>query len=218
MAHAPYLREKARSLRLERKLTIDELADRLALSRSTIYYWVRDLPIPGSGSGGGWPGVAQRKGSRAMQRKYRLLREAAYEQGRSEYEQLALDPTFRDFVCLYIAEGYKRDRNVASLANSDPAVVKLATSWMRRLSDKPPTFYVQYHADQDLGELRQFWGEALATDAASIRLQRKSNSNQLTGRMWRSRHGVITVRVCETALRARLGAWMDLLRSDWQLD
>jgi hypothetical protein len=62
---------------------------------------VRDLPIPGSGSGGGWSERAQRKGSRAMQRKYRLLRAGA-----------------------------------------------------------------------------------LATDAASIRLQRKSNSNQLTGRIW----------------------------------
>jgi hypothetical protein len=216
MAHAPYLREKARSLRVERKLTIDELADRLALSRSTVYYWVRDLPIAGSGSGGGWPQRAQRKGNRAMQRKYRLLRDAAYERGLSEFEGLACDPTFRDFVCLYMAEGYKRDRNVASLANSDPAIMKLATSWIRRLSARPPTFYVQYHADQDLGELREFWAGALATDPASIRLQRKSNSNQLAGRIWRSRHGVITVRVCETELRARLGAWMDRLREEWQ--
>jgi excisionase family DNA binding protein len=216
MTHAGYLREKARSMRVERKLTIDELAERLALSRSTVYYWVRDLPIPGSGSGGGWPDGARHKGNRAMQRKYRLLREAAYEQGLSEYEALARDPTFRDFVCLYIAEGYKRDRNVVSLANSDQAVMKLATTWMRRLSDRPPRFYIQYHADQDLSELREFWAGALATDAASIRLQRKSNSNQLTGRMWRSRHGVMTVRVCETALRARLGAWMDRLRMEWQ--
>jgi len=216
MAHASYLREKARLMRVERKLTIDELAERLALSPSTIYYWVRDLPIPGSGSGGGWPEAARRKGNRAMQRKYRLLRDDAYERGLSEYEELARDPTFRDFVCLYMAEGYKRDRNIASLANSDPAIMKLATSWMRRLSDRAPTFYIQYHADQDLDELREFWARALATDAASIRLQRKSNSNQLTGRMWRSRHGVITVRVCETVLRARLGAWMDRLREEWE--
>jgi excisionase family DNA binding protein len=52
MAHPTYLREKARQLRKERRLTIDELAERFALSRSTIYYWVRDLPIPGSGPGG----------------------------------------------------------------------------------------------------------------------------------------------------------------------
>jgi excisionase family DNA binding protein len=61
VVHARYLREKARTLRVERKLSIDELAERLALPRTTIYYWVRDLPIPGSGPGGGWPADAQRK-------------------------------------------------------------------------------------------------------------------------------------------------------------
>jgi hypothetical protein len=218
MAHAPYLREKARSLRVERKLTIDELADRMALSRSTIYYWVRDLPIPGSGSGGGWPAGAQPRGNRAMQRKYRLLREAAYEQGLSEYEMLARDPTFRDFVCLYIAEGYKRNRNQVDICNSDPAVMRLATRWIRRLTTSTPEFYVQYHADQDLGDLCVFWAGELGIAADAIRFQRKSNSNQLTGRVWRSQHGVLKIRVGETSLRAHLQAWMDLLRSDWRLD
>ena len=38
--HPPYLREKAREMRVEKKLTIDQIAERLALSRTTIYYWV----------------------------------------------------------------------------------------------------------------------------------------------------------------------------------
>jgi excisionase family DNA binding protein len=216
MAHAIYLREKARSMRLERQLTIDELAERLALSRSTIYYWVRDLPIPGSGPGGVWPEAARRKGNIAMQRKYRLLREAAYEEGIAEYGTLASDPTFRDFVCLYIAEGYKRDRNIVSIGNSDPAVVKLANRWMCRLSEKQPVFWIQYHADQDLNKLREFWAGEFVVEPNSIRMQRKSNSNQLTGRMWRSRYGVLTVRICETRLRSRLQAWMDRIRAEWQ--
>jgi excisionase family DNA binding protein len=143
MAHASYLREKARSMRVERKLTIDELAERLALSRSTVYYWVRNLPIPGSGSGGGWPGDAQRKGTRAMQRKYRRLREEAYRDGLLSFQRLATDPTFRDFVCLYIAEGYKRNRNAVAICNSDPAVMVLATRWVCRLTEKTPTFSIQ---------------------------------------------------------------------------
>jgi len=77
MAHPNYLREKARELRARRALTIDELAERLALSRSTIYYWVRDLPIPGSGPGGGWPESARLQAGRAIKRKHRLLRAAA---------------------------------------------------------------------------------------------------------------------------------------------
>jgi transposase len=73
VAHASYLREKARELRRTKRLTIDELAERLALSRSTIYYWVRDLPIPESGAGT-FQHAGQRKGTRAMQRKYAAAR------------------------------------------------------------------------------------------------------------------------------------------------
>jgi hypothetical protein len=216
MAHAAYLREKARSMRVERQFTIDELAERLALPRTTIYYWVRDLPIPGSGSGGVWPEAARRKGTRAMQRKYRLLREEAYREGLASFDELAVDPTFRDFVCLYTAEGYKRNRNVVSVCNSDPVVVRVATRWIRRLTDRQLGFSIQYHADQDLSELREFWSNTLEIDAGTIKLQRKSNSNQLTSRTWRSRHGVLTVWVGDTLFRARLQAWMDRLRSEWQ--
>src|SRR5690242_18283170 len=132
MAHPFYLREKARSLRAERRLTIDELAERLALPRSTIYQWVRDMPIPGSGPGTGWPENAQRKGTRAMKRKYRLLREAAYQEGIEGYDALAAEPTFRDFVCLYMAEGHKRSRHTVAIANSDTTMMVLVTRWLRR--------------------------------------------------------------------------------------
>jgi hypothetical protein len=151
-----------------------------------------------------------------MQRKYRLLREDAYQEGLREYDELAVDPTFRDFVCLYIAEGYKRSRNTVAICNSDPAVMQIATRWLRRLTEKTLDFWIQYHADQDLNELREFWSARLSIDAGAIKLLRKSNSNQLTGRCWRSRHGVLHVRVSDTLFRARLQAWMDRLRSEWE--
>ena len=215
MAHASYLRKKARTMRIERRLTIDELAARLALPRTTIYYWVRDLPIPGSGPGGGWPTDAQRKGTRAMQRKYRVLREDAYRRGEREYETLAEDPTFRDFVCLYIAEGYKRRRHVVSICNSDPAVMQLANRWMGRLTDRLLRLSINHHADQDPQELQEFWGARLSVDPRAILLKHKSNSNQLAGRLYRSRHGVLTIYVHDTLFRARVEAWMDRLRAEW---
>jgi hypothetical protein len=78
------------------------------------------------------------------------------------------------------------------------------------------TFWLQYHADQDVHELRQFWARELhLANSAEIRVQRKSTSGGLKGRTWRSRHGVLTVRVCDTMLRARMQAWLDLLRDSW---
>jgi hypothetical protein len=215
MAHPEYLREKARYLRTHRKLTLDGIAERLALPRTTIYHWIRDLPVAREVTHSDARQAARRRGNRGMQRKYRLLREAAHREGEESFDELAADPTFRDFVALYIAEGYKRSRNTVSICNSDPAVMRIAARWLRQLTDRPLQFSIQYHADQDLNELRRFWGEMLGIDSGVVRLLRKSNSNQLTGRVWRSRHGVLAVRVFDTPLRARLEAWMDTLRASW---
>jgi hypothetical protein len=196
-------------LRVRKKLSLDEIAERLALPKTTIWYWVRDLPLARPRR------ENPHKGNLAMQRKYRLLRQEAYARGVREFVQLALDPTFRDFICMYIGEGYKRDRNCVSLNNSDPAVVKLAARWIRQFAVNPVTYRLQYHADQDVGSLCAFWAGQLAVDISEIAIQRKSNSNGLSGRTWRSRYGLLAVSANDTALRARLQAWMDRVQEEW---
>jgi hypothetical protein len=211
MAYPAYVREKARKLRVEKRLSIDELAERLALPKTTIYYWVRDLPL-------GRPRRAnpgQRKGNQRMRAKYRLRRAAAYALGRLEFERLVREPTFRDFVCLYIAEGYKRNRNTVAVCNSDPAIVVLCARWVLRFARNPVRYSVQYHAYQDLIELQEFWARQLSVAPEDIRLQRKSNSGRLSGRTWRSRYGVLNVYAGDTAFRSRLHAWMDCLHELW---
>jgi hypothetical protein len=174
---------------------------------------VKDLPLARPRSS-----VGQRKGNVAMQGKYRALRDAAYASGLTQYDELVRVPTFREFVALYIAEGYKRCRNVVSIANSDERMVAMAAGWLRSLTERPLIYSIQYHADQDLDELRTYWAGVLGIDGSSIRLQRKSNSNQLNGRTWRSAHGVMTVAINDTYLRARVQAWIDRIRADWGLD
>jgi transcriptional regulator with XRE-family HTH domain len=214
MAYPAYLKERARALRVAKKLSLDEIAVRLALPKTTVYYWIRDLPL---GRERRWS-IGQRKGNAAMQAKYRRLREEAYAQGLLEYDDLIQVPTFRDFVVLYVAEGYKRHRNYVAIGNSDARVVAVAASWLARLTSNQLTYSIQYHADQNLNEITRFWASILTIDASAVTLLRKSNSGQLNGRRWRSAHGVLTVRVADTLLRARLQAWIDRVREDWGLD
>ena len=114
-----------------------------------------------------------------------------------------------------MAEGYKRCRNVVSLSNSDPAIVRVATDCIRLFATNRLFFALQYHADQDVEELRRFWSNQLGVEPHAIRVQRKSNSSQLRGRTWRSRYGVLTVGSNDTYLHARLQAWMKCVRDDW---
>jgi len=199
-------------MRVEKKLTIDQLAERLALSRSTIYYWVKDIPIPYETRP---RKLAQRRAAAATSRKHRLLREAAYAKGLAEFAELSRTPTFRDFVSLYVAEGSKRNRNTVAICNSDPAVLLVALAWMERFTGATFSYRIQYHADQDLRKLKAFWAGQLHIEPDQIGFQRKSNSNQLKKRTWRSEHGVLTVSVCDTLFRARLQAWIDCLREAW---
>ncbi|CAN5607557.1 hypothetical protein BH20ACT19_BH20ACT19_01010 [soil metagenome] len=215
MAYPAYIRDKARSLRSERQMTIDEIAARLALPRTTVFYFVRDLPLARAAFDPRPAAAARRRGNLAMQAKCRRLREEAYADGAAMFPELCREPSFRDFVCLYIAEGHKRDRNQVAIANSDPAVITVGDRWIRRFSRNPIQYWIQYHADQRLEDLTAFWSSLLGVPPEAIRLQRKSNSSQLARRTWRCEHGVMTVRASDTLFRARLQAWMDLLRAEW---
>jgi hypothetical protein len=209
--HYDHLHVKAIELRTQHNMTLDDIVERLALPKTTIYSWIKDLPIPRTEK----QSEAQRARAAQVKQKYALLREAAYAEGIAFAPELLKDPTFRDFVVLYMAEGYKRDRNVVSIVNSDPAIVRLAYNWMRKLSAKAPTYSLQYHEDHDTEELKAFWGDYLGIEPSIIKLIRKSNSGKLSGRQFRSVYGLLTVLICDTYFRSRLQAWMDIVKSQW---
>ena len=216
MAHPAYIRKKARRLRTEQRLSLDAIADRLALGKTTVWHWIKDLPDPeikGRDSAG------RRRGrvlaARANRERAAAARELAYRQGWDEFPSLDAEPAFRDFVCMYIGEGYKRCRNDVSICNSDPRVVALANHWIQRFTKNRIGYAFQYHADQDPQELTAFWSAYLNVGPTVIRAQPKSNSGQLRTRQWRCRWGVMAVRVGDTALRARLQAWMDRVEDGW---
>ena len=213
MAHSDHLRRKARELRRQRRLSLDEIVERLALPRTTVFEWIRDIPLQRPRSEYVTP--AREAAWAAQSERYRRKREEAYARGVEEYPALAGRPTFGDFVVLYIAEGYKRSRNAVQICNSDPAVMALSVSWLRQLTGRDLHYSVQFHADQDVDELRRFWSQHLDFAPELLCLQRKSNSGQLGTRVWRCEHGVLAVSAYDTSLRARLQAWIDLTKESW---
>jgi hypothetical protein len=214
MAHSNYLRRMARLLRVEQRLTVDQLASRLALPRSTVYYWVRDLPLgererDGDGKGVGIEGRASAVASAAAG-------DAAYEEALRSFDDLAAQPTFRDFVCLYIARGCMRERAKVSLSDSDAAVMRLANRWMLRLSDKSPLLSVHYEPGRSLTELRRFWGGVVGVQARTIRVHDEGERAGARDAARSARHGVLTVSVEDALLRARLQAWICKTRDSWR--
>lgn len=207
-----HLRIKAIALRTDKGLTLDEIVECLSLPKSTVYYWIKDVPIPRTDR----QSDAQRKGTQAMQAKFAALRDAAYQQGWNEAPALLEDLSFRDFVVLYMAEGYKRSRNSVEFVNSDARLVKLAHQWMTALTDNANVNYrLQYHADHDVQALKIYWATLLGIAIDDIKEMRKSNSSAMSGRQFRSVHGLLSIRVGDTYFRSRLQAWMDFIQLQW---
>jgi hypothetical protein len=206
-----HLRDKAIELRIQHNMTLEDIVERLALPKTTIYYWIKDLPIPRTER----QSEAQRQNSEKVRQKYALLREIAYQEGVAQAPELLKDPTFRDFVVLYMAEGSKRQRNKLGFVNSDARMVKLAHSWLKRLSSRSFFYTLQYHADHDVEELKHYWANILDISSDKIYPSRKSNSNALSGRQFRSVHGLLSVETGDTYLHAKMQAWMDIVKSQW---
>src|SRR3989304_7064706 len=54
-----------------------------------------------------------------------------------------------------------------------------------------------------------------ASSAQRITVMRKSNAGELSGRQWRSVHGVVSIEVGDTRLRCMMQGWMDYLQQTW---
>lgn len=212
MHELDHLRVKAIELRRDHRLSLDEIVERLGLPRTTVYYWIKDIPLERSKR------LNHIRASEVNRENAKQKRDEAYQRGIEELPTLLQEPTFRDFVVLYMAEGYRRNRNAVSLANSNPNIVRLAHYWIKRCTVNKIQYSVQIHIDNDEDEIKTFWSTILHVSSKQVRIKRKSNSGNLAGRHWRSERGVFEVMVGDTYLRSRLQAWMDRIQEAWYID
>jgi hypothetical protein len=216
-----HLRAKARELR-QQGYTLPEIIEFLKMPRSTVFGWIRDIEVAiqrMSLTSNQTPKQVQArlKAAEANKRNAAAKRDVFYQRGLAEAPELFQNPLFRDFIVLYMAEGFKRDKNVVEIANSDTAALILSQYWILQFRNPNGKIHyrIQIHVDQDEARIKQHWSEQLDVPVEQIVVMRKSNSNQLTGRKFRSQYGVMSIRVSDTYFRARLEAWLDYLKKQW---
>lgn len=208
--HDAHLKRKALELR-GKGMALDDIVLRLALPRTTVFGWIKDVSIERTVK----QSLAQQRGSQAGKEKAALKRDAVYQAALLEAPALLQEPKLRDFTVLYLAEGYRRSRHTVSICNSNPRIMALSHEIMLRFATNPLDYSLQYHADHDVDELRLFWGGHMNIDSTRIRPIRKSNSGELSGRQWRSEHGVLAIRAADTFFRCKVQTWMDTVTQSW---
>jgi hypothetical protein len=209
-----YIIDKAIQLRVEKKYTVPEIADILSIPKSTVHNWLLEYKLEDRTEK---QTEAQKRGTAAMKKKFADMRDEAYQEAWEQAPKLLKDYSLFAFVCMYIGEGSRKNRNEVALANSNVKVMQLAYKWIVNLKhpERSLEFYAQIHVDHDEEEIKTYWGEQIGIDPQLVKIIRKSNSGKLSGRKFRSPYGVFTIRASDTYFRSRMQAFMDYVQEIW---
>lgn len=210
----PHVKEEAIQLRLKKQMTIPDIAEHLNVARATAYNWLKNYPLKERTEK---QKNAQHNASMVNKALHEKKRENAYDIGWEEAPELFKDPFFRDFVNMYLAEGFKRTIHAVTIVNSDPDVMRMVQYYMVKYanSENKLTYEVQIYEDQVEEEIQAYWSDLMSVAPEQIIIFHKSNSGKLSGRNSRSKFSSLTIRVGDTYFRQRLEAWMNYLRKLW---
>jgi len=126
------LREKARCLRRDKGLSLNEIVSILGCSKSSASLWVRDVELNHTQLARLEAHIrknssfAQKLGTLGMQEKHRKIREEAFQIG---VDRLPKDHLFGIICALYWGEGTK-SKNAFELSNCDSKLLELICKWL----------------------------------------------------------------------------------------
>jgi transcriptional regulator with XRE-family HTH domain len=146
--------EAARSLRA-RSWTLQEIATELGVAKSTVSHWVRDVEFVPR------PRQRSRRDYRTTKLALRKQAEidALLEEGRQRIGRLTERELLVAGTALYAGEGAKTDGAV-SFANSDPRMILLFVTWLRRFFEVDEArlrVRLYLHQGLDLDGAIAFW-------------------------------------------------------------
>jgi len=209
-----YKHLKLKAIELRKKgHTLLEICNYLSLPKTTIYEWIKTLNK-----------LSERTQKqkdclkKATQKNIEIAKEKrnlSYKQGLEEYEKLSKINLFKEFIMLYMGEGFRKSKCEVGITNSTLELILLAKYWFELIApNKDLKYNVQIHVDNNENDIKEYWSKNLKIDKNKIKIIRKSNSGNLSGRKWRSVYGVFSIRFCDTSLKCKINAWMQKIKEE----
>jgi hypothetical protein len=201
-------REQARRLR-QAGLPLAEIAARLAVAKSSVSLWVRDVeftsrPVPPRG---------RRRAPNALQRRRQAEIERLVEEGRARIGRLSEREFLVAGVALYAGEGAKRDGAV-KFANSDARMITFYCAWLRRFFEIDETrlrVRLYLHEGLDLDAAVAFWSELTGIPMSQFQKPYRAVPDP-TIRLTKHVHGCVSIDYsCSTTHRTIMGLVRALL-------
>lgn len=183
------LRERAVALRREKSMSYSEIRKRLGVSKSTLSYWLKDMPLSEQRirdlRHAGWERgeVARERYRNTMRRKKDASEQVIYLQKKEEVNNLSREALFSAGLMLYAAEGAKTRMNRLALANTDPRIIRFFIWWLNEffgVSRDMVRVELHLYESMEVEKEMKFWQDTLRLARAQfykpqVRLMRKGS-------------------------------------------
>lgn len=165
------LRERAIKLRINNELSYGEISKRLEVSKSTLSYWLQDLPLSEKRMKelrlNAWQkGEASREKFRlTMNEKRKKNYKQVYESQKKKLKNLKAQSFFVAGLMLYLGEGDKKNRARIGLSNTDPRLILFFKKWLHQfleLSFKDMRAELHLYENMDIVKEEKFWQDTLS--------------------------------------------------------
>lgn len=206
-------REAARALRAQGH-TLNQIADRLRVSKSSVSLWTRDvaftphLPFEAAG--------ARRREPNILQRRKQEQIETLRAEGRERVGTLSEREFLMAGIALYAGEGAKTG-GAMKFANSDPALIAFFMSWLRThftVEERRLRARLYLHQGLDLDAATVHWAQITKIPPSQFSKPYRAVPDSSIRRS-KHVHGCATVGYsCSRTLRAILGLTEALFSAD----
>jgi len=205
--------QQADARRLRAKgLTMNDIAERLHVSKSSVSIWVRDVPFQPSLL----KSKARRRGPNILQQRKAAEIDALRREGIARVGRLTRKQFLVAGAALYAGEGGKTQDQV-TFTNSDPRLIAFFCAWFREFFDIDESrlrarFYL--HRGLDVDEALAFWSALTAIPASKFSAPYQAVPDRSLRRTKHPRGCATVVYCCSRTHRAVMGLVDALLASN----
>lgn len=165
------LRDKAVKFRLDDRLSYGQIRKLINVSKSTLSYWLRDLPLDEErirelkiqGLKNGEAGRERFRATMREKREKKMLE--IYKDKTLKFQSIFSDDLlFIAGLMLYLAEGEKKTYHRLVFSNTDPDIVDFFTNWVVRFLNVPKDqikVCLHLYENMDIKKEEDFWKERL---------------------------------------------------------
>lgn len=210
-------RDRAVLLRKQGK-SLNEIVEELKVSKGSVSLWVRDVRLTVTQRsklnkrGFSVSAIEKRRLNRINNttRRHRLVIDEAKSniEGMSQHELLLVG------TALYWGEGSKANRNVASIANSDPSVIRIMMRFFKEILEVNQNKFrghIHTFSHLNIDEAERYWSQVSGIPRTQFYKTYSKPSKASLGKKDSLPYGTFQIYVCDTNVALKIKGWMEKL-------